>query len=470
MVLFNFSFYNPNSFLSHHYNLHAKLKLTRSIHKVKRNYSLSYYGKSNCVLAIRSNSFASQLSSELSHRSTKPQVKKRNFWQMLINKYWQETIFISSSNSSLESYTNKLKSTGLSIYDGNDYKSFLVQFSRDLLDRKINLSLMNGKVSGVLNRDNVYVKYKWLKSYHPNNFFVKYKSYKTPNNKYTKAIDNSLPVFVLINKKKQLILAESSEQLSNRRIFIKAYHRITKKALSNKKLYVGLFFVNPEDALEYQNYLVSKYMKSTRSGEIKVVATTLSFYTKMLSKSTVVTEFRLIPDLQEVGNLVYKYRKYRNLRFDNLQRYGHNYFQGQPIYIIQPIQTNKQLHDIKYMYLFEDIKKRTIKYNAIFLNHNTAINAWQSYRKSLNYNSLPLVPKIRVSNLEAFIKTSDYMTNKDQFIFLPSVETFNFIKAYLHNSVTNTSTVWQILKDNTLNMKSLCYRALWSLTTRQPNM
>lgn len=470
MVLFNFSFYNPNSFLSHQYNLHPKLKLTRSIYKVKKNYNLSYYGKSNCVLAIRSNLFASQLSTEFSHRSTEPKVKKRNFWQMLVNKYWQETIFISSSNSFLEGYTNKLKSTGLSIYNGNDYKSFLVQFSQDLLDRKINVSLMNGKVSGVLNSHNVYVKYKWIKSCHPNNFFIKYKSYKTLNNKYTKATDNSLPLFVLINKKKQIILAESAEQLSNRSIVIKAYHRITKKALSNKKLYVGLFFVNPEDALEYQSYLMSKYIKSTRSPEIKLVATTLSFYTKMLSQSTVVTEFRLIPDLQEVGNLVYKYKKYSNLRLHNMQRYGHNYFQGQPIYIIQPIQTNKQLHDIKYMYLFKDIKKHNIKYKAVFLNYDTAINAWQSYRKSLNYHYLPLIPKIRVSNLEEFIKTSDYMANKDQFIFLPSIETFNFMKTYLNNSVTNTSTVWQILKYNTLNMKSLCYRALWSLTTRQPNI
>lgn len=470
MVLFNLSFYNSNSFLSPQYNLYAKFKLIGSIYQLKKDTYLTYYGRSNRLLAVHSNVLVSKSGSEFSSQSIKPKIKRRNFWETLVNKYLQETIFISSSNSSLDSYTNKLKSTGLSIYDGNNYKSFLVQFSRDLLDRKIDISLMNSKVSSALNRNNLYLKYRWIKSYHPRNLFVKYKSHKIPNYKYIQAIDNSLPVFVLINKKKQMILAESYEQLSKRRILLKAYHRVTQQALSNKKLYVGLFFINPEDALEYQNYLMSKYAKSTHSPEIKLVATTLNFYTKMLSKSTPATEFRLIPDLQEVANLVHKYRKYRNIRFDNMQKYGYNYFQGQPIYIIQPVQNSGQLYSIKHMHLNNEIRKYTMKYNMVFLNHDTAIRAWQSYRQSLNHHHLPSMPNIRVSNLEAFIKTSDYVANKDSFIFLPSVETFSFIKTYLHNSFTNKSTVWQILKYNTVNIKSICYRALWSLTTRQPNV
>nr|ARW68267.1 hypothetical protein [Chondria sp. (in: red algae)] len=470
MILFNFSFYNPILYLSHKYDLYTKLQLSKSIYSKRKNFNLSnlQYHRSYYLISLNSKS-----NFKFFQRAPKTKIIKRNFWQKLVNKYWQETIFISSSNSLLENYTNKLKSTGLSVHEGNDYKNFLLEFSKDLLDRKMNFNLKtfnNGKISSLVNKNNVYIKYKWLKSYNPNILLTKYNSTKLYHSNYMKSVDNSLPLFVLINSSKQIILAESTDQLSHRQTLMKVYHKFTQRGLYTKKLYTGLFFINPEDAMEYQNYIKVKYNKSSRDLQIKLVATTLNFYNKMLSKSSSATEFRLIPDLQEVGNLLYRYKKHRNLHFDTDQKYGPNYFQGQPIYVIKPVKSSKNLDSTKYLYLSYNRKKQIMQYDPIFLNHKTAINAWKTYKKSSSNYHLPLKPVLYVSNLETFIKTSDYIKNKDKFIFLPSLETFDFLKTYLQNSLKNNNYIWKILKENSVILKSLCYRALWSLTTRQPNI
>nr|ARW63693.1 hypothetical protein [Chondria sp. (in: red algae)] len=476
MILFNLSFYNPILHSFDKNDLCTRLQFTKSvyIYIVRNNFNLnkSKYNKSSCFVSSNNNILVNQLTFKSASKNSKAKIIKRNFWQKLVNKYWQETIFISSSNSLLNNYTNKLKSTGLSVYEGSDYKNFLLQFSKDLLDRKIHFNfknLNNGKIFEAVNKNNVYIKYKWLKFFNPNTMLMQYSSNEVNTYKYTDSFNYSLPLFTLVNSNKQIILAESSDELSNRQVLLKFYHKLTNKGLYNKKLYTGLFFINPEDATEYQNYIINKYSKSTRNIQVKLVVTTLNFYNKILSKSSNATEFRLIPDLQEVGNLLFKYRKYKNLEFDLTQKYGHNYFQGQPIYIIKSLKTSNNLDNIKYSYSYYGHNNQKTQYNPIFLNHETAVNAWQTYKKSLNAYYLPIKPSLYVSNLETFINTSNYIKNQDRFIFLPSLDTFQFIKRYLQNGFKNSNNILKVLRENSLNLKSLCYRTLWSLTTRQPN-
>nr|YP_010170932.1 hypothetical protein K8K75_pgp134 [Chondria tumulosa]QSD57073.1 hypothetical protein [Chondria tumulosa] len=476
MILFSFSLFNPVLDYCYKYDLSLNFRLTDTRNSSKKFFNLIYlkYNKPFNLVALNKQFIVNQLNQKFFKTNQSKSIIKRNFWQKLINKYWQETIFISSSNSILENYSNKLKSSGFSVYEGNDYKHFLVQFSKDLLDRKICISSDNlnyNNISNLVTKKNFYVKYKWLKFYNPKILLLKFQSSRFDNKNLYNLSDKSLPIFVLINSNKQLVLAESSDQLCTRQMFLKFYNKLTHRSLIAKKLYTGLFFVNPHDAMEYQNYINTRYSNSTRNIKVKIVATTLDFYFNTLITSKNQIEFRLVPDLKEINNFIYRYRKYKNLVFDSSQKHGYNYFQGQPIYVIKPIQlrVNKNSKKLQYFFSFLKEENNNRKYSTVFLNYQTAFNAWQAYKEVLNCN-LPTSPNLYVSNLETFVQTSNYIKNQDRFIFLPSLESFNFTKKYLKNNLSNSNNVSQSLQKQCLFLKGLLYRALWSLTTRQPNI
>ena len=186
MILFNFGLCNPISYSSYDNSVNIKFKLICNENSMKKNsdsLNLEYKNFANLV-SINNHSPVNKINIEILRRRKKADLIKRNFWQKLVNQYWQETIFISSSNSVLENYSNKLKSSGLSVYQGSDYKKFLLQFSKDLLDRKVRLNLRgynNEKILDVENRKNVYIRYKWLKPLNFNILLLKKESSELEN-------------------------------------------------------------------------------------------------------------------------------------------------------------------------------------------------------------------------------------------------------------------------------------------------
>nr|YP_010951499.1 Ycf80 [Laurencia catarinensis]WMP12438.1 Ycf80 [Laurencia catarinensis] len=394
----------------------------------------------------------------------------RNFWQMLVNKYWQETIFISLSNSILDNSTSKLKNSGFSIYQGSDYKNFLKEFSKDLLKRNIEINAnYNVKdISRVIDSNNIYIKYKWLKLFYPNLPFLQQSKLKVINNILINQDSKSFPLFILINNRQQIVLAESTECLHNHNLLLKLRHIITKNNINNKKLYTGLFFTNVDDAKEYLDYVNSKYSKSTRNLTVRLVPTTINLYYQLLKQSGLDVEFRLIPDLKEISELLYKYRKNKNLLFDSNQRYGLNYFQGQPLYLLKPYNLEMGINMKHSQSLYAFSKDNKVKYETIFLNYETALNAWTKYRNKLKNCNLPIKPQLYVLNLETFLTKSNYINKSNKFIFIPSVKTYHFAKKYIISNLDDNKSIIKALRHYSFNFKSLCYRILWSLTTRQP--
>ena len=428
------------------------------------------FNKLNPVFVSSSKLSVNQVSKELIDSGLTRSLVNRNFWQKLINKYWQETIFISSSNSMLDNYTSKLRSSGFSIYQGSDYKYFLKEFSKDLLTKNIEIKTKcNGKdISQLIDTNNTYIKYKWLKSFYPNLSFLKHRKSKIVNNVIINEDSKSFPLFILINNKRQIVLAESTECLRNRHILLKLRRVIAKNNVNNKKLYTGLFFTNVDDANEYLNYINSKYSKSTRNLTVRLVPTTINLYYQLLRQSNSDIEFRLIPDLKEISELLYKYRKNKNLLFDSNQNYGFNYFQGQPLYLLKPYNLKIDSHMSYSQYLYAFSKDNKVKYETIFLNYETALNAWNKYRNKLKNCNLPAKPQLYVLNLETFLTKSNYINKSNKFIFIPSVKTYRFAKKYIISNLDDNKSISKTLRHYSFNLKSLCYRVFWSLTTRQP--
>nr|YP_009393065.1 hypothetical protein [Bostrychia moritziana]ARW61627.1 hypothetical protein [Bostrychia moritziana] len=407
---------------------------------------------------------------------TKQHFVSRNFWQKLVNKYWQETIFISNSNSSSENYMNKLKAAGLSVYKSSDYKTFLMNFSQDLLNGNIQVSIdkkTSSFVPLIFDQNNMYVKYRWFK-------FLKFKqiSFGFKNkfrSSYILEESKTLPLFTLINKNSQIVMSESPEMLLRNKNFV----NLTTKFLSiffitpkeSKKLYTGLLFINPEDAVEYKNHIQSQYSKSTRVNSIKFVSSNLDLYHELLSSSVNNAEFRLVPDLKELSNFIYRYRKYKHILIDQNQKYGFNYFQGQPIYIIKSFKAknrNTNLHESVDYFYHVNKKESFIEYQPIFLNYQTAINAWNKFKKTHDYYNLPSKPQIYVSNLESFIQTSDYKNNHSRMVFIPSFQTYKFIRQFSQKTSTTNFYFIKSIVQQTSYLKTLLFRFIWSLTSRQP--
>lgn len=415
---------------------------------------------------------------------TNKKLIQPTFITKLLNKYWQETIFLSATNPLSDNYINQLKSTGVAMYQ-NEYKKFLLDFSRALTTRRIEVYLDDSKVSANEKSNPTYVKYIWRKGLNfslPNNplkNFLNVKDIHTsksqPSLLLHKIRSNDFPLFTVINGSNQMIMAEFPEKmLNNKNVLDRLYRWYYDRFLwtrNNQPLYEGLFFMNPEDAMEYKYHIQQKYTASSKQNILDVFASKLDLYYKLTRTSAPKIRFRLIPDLTELGELIFKYRKYRHVSFHKQQKYSKNYFQGQPIYMIQPLLAfNKKSQKnmlINYRYkLYENTSQ--ISYEAIFMNYKTTLTAWQKFRKENTDYILPSCPKILVYNLEDFIKTceNNKEINNRNILFVPSKESYDFLKQYYNNQ--SQIRVLQKFSSTLLYFKVLGKRMLWSLTSRQP--
>nr|YP_009394515.1 hypothetical protein [Vertebrata thuyoides]ARW63077.1 hypothetical protein [Vertebrata thuyoides] len=397
-----------------------------------------------------------------------------NIWQRLVNTYLQETVFLSSSNKLTSNYISKLKTMGLSIYDSNQNRNFLYKFSRNLINGSIDVRSINYDNSNF--HSNTHLKYVWLKRMNFN--CIKFVSLKqllnSIFNKYSSfSFNSSLPLFIIINNNNEIVMSESTNCIHNVKHLSNTYDNLFSKFLTNasndQSQYTCLLFVNYHDAMEYKNYISYKNVNSTRSLKMEVVPSSMYLYNKLKFFYSNKIDFRLIPDLEEVSNLVYRYSKYKNVLFNSNQKYGYNFFQGQPLY---QINLNKIQHKfnpkIKNLELIKSNNQYTNN-NTFFLNYVTAINTWKRILKESSNANLPQSPYVVVSNLESFINDKQSKKSFHNIIFLPSVENYMFIKKYLTQSLQGEFKLRNWLYHKGFYVKTLCHRVLWSLTSRQPN-
>nr|YP_009397406.1 hypothetical protein [Dasyclonium flaccidum]ARW66592.1 hypothetical protein [Dasyclonium flaccidum] len=482
MILFNLILHHIMFQNYCNYNNHLIFKLNEkreSYTKIRINQLVnSRRNKLLCIVIPSSTNFSNKLANEFLSNRRNNDFIYRNFWQKFINKYLQETIFISAVNPLSDAYINQLKTSGLSVYQGNDYKNFLLKFSKDLFNGTIDVSLVNnikGDSTTISEKYSNYIRYNWFKLFSISNFISNIGNINknilfNRNIKY-----ESLPLFILINNQNQFIMSESSDKLlsykNNSNFMLNFFKESILKNYSHKKSYTGLLFINPEDSLEYRSYINFEYNKSTRNNSLKSIITSIGFYYHLLNLSYSDTEFRLIPDLVEVGKLLSQYRKYSNLSFDIDQKYGSNYFQGQPIYSIQPVTVkDKNTNCRKKVYYSYHLNKNNniIEYKAIFLNYQTALSAWKKFVEDNSYYNLPAKPQLYVSNLETFLKKNQNNEINDQIIFIPSFKTYNFINNHFKLRTKNSNSIKKIAINVSLYTKTIFYRLIWSLTSRQP--
>lgn len=407
----------------------------------------------------------------------------RNLAARLINKYWQETIFLSISNPVSDIYINNLKASGIYIHI-SQYKKFLLDLNKALNLGRIEVSINSTKYPNQNISEYTYIKYIWKKGLNfslPKHLlssmdpFQSIFSTNQLNNRFIKILNNNeVPLFTVINRFNEIVMAEpSTEIMNNITLLDKAYQWYYNKFLwteDHNPVYEGLFFINPGDAFEYKDYIQSKYKAYNTENHLQVLASRLNFYYKISQKRIPKVKFRLIPDLTEIGELLFKYIKLNHVSFHNDQNYGKEYFQGQPIYLIQPTfaidKKTKKTISIEYDYEVQSSKKQ-MKYKAIFMNYKTALIAWKQFRQQYKNHILPLNPSILVYNLEDYIN-KNRNNNIKSFLLIPSKEAYNCIKN--NKSYQYKNHLSQIFSSKWLRLQVLTKRIIWSLTSRQPTV
>lgn len=484
MSLFNLMFirniFNSNLIIKSPSQL-INATINKNFSKDEKNYHVASMHNSLSISLITNNN--SYLNNQINNFANKKLVS-RHFITKLLNKYWQETIFLSQSNLLSDTYTNQLKSDGIAVYK-NQYKKFLFDFSKALIAGRIEANLQKPKGINAISNNFTEIKYTWKKGLNFSvpknvfNFLSNKRQFGFPNPAQLVLIkklqQNKLPLFTVINNFNQIVIAQPSDELINKRGPIdkiyQLYYDYFLWEKDYKPMYEGLFFINSEDALEYQESIKNQYIHSSKDNKLNIFASGLDFYYKLVRISPPRVQFNLIPDLKELGDLIYKYQYNRHIAFHNKQKYGKYFFQGQPIYLIEPILSkNKQtgkMDLVNYMYELNRNEKKQ-EYETIFMNYKVALLAWQKFiEQNTNYN-LPSKPNILIYNLEDFLKLHENNSNiyDKNLLFVPVQESYQFIKANtLKKSQRNIS---QILLNQFLYFQIITKRIIWSLTSRQP--
>lgn len=429
-----------------------------------------------------------KISNSLLYKSSNNNYKliSRNFFMELVNKFWRETIFLSVSDHSSDMYIEQLKSDGLSMYS-HDYKNFLSSFSKALINNRIHIKLdfIDNNDTGK-SYNNTYTKYIWKKGFNfswpvkDSYFFTLFKKkfLFSSNNKLVESLSlNKLPVFTVINNLNQIIISESSNEiLVSNSIMERLYNIYSKYFLAqtiSQIKYQALFFISPNDAQEYRNYIIHKNSSVNNNNLVNLFVTRLDIYYQLMKMRVQSVDFRLIPDLEELGALISHYQYYKNIKCHQNQYFTNNIFQGQPIYFIQPVlaknKTTGKVELINYNYYNnENSIDSKSKYTAVFMNYKTTILAWQKFKQQMFNYQLPNKPNVMLYNLESFIKEHEVSSDKPlkYALLVPSVESYFYLKKQIN--LNNKLSIIQRCMNKLSYLKIFSQRIIWSLTSKQP--
>nr|YP_010873142.1 hypothetical protein QU266_pgp136 [Nemalion vermiculare]WGV34322.1 hypothetical protein [Nemalion vermiculare] len=459
-------------------NFPQELKTKKNFLSIKRtNDQQSYYqGNSSRKLLIATESI---------YRFSKLQNSRSTLFKELLDKYWEQSIFLSDSTPLLRQYSS-LISKQQSQLAKNKKKQLMTSFTKALYNGSIDAEslLTTPRTDDNVSQSVRYLLRKTFRFRQPifkNRLSLGQARDKPSTDPYSILLQklslNSCPTFVVTNGFDQLVLSESVSQIALKQspfVSIKQwYHDHFGHIHDQSSVYEGWFFVNPQDAYEYKHFIQSKYPRSANQNGLNVSHANLYAYYRLNRQSLPRIEFRLFPDLEEIGKLITKRSHKNKVTFDKRQKYGKNYFQGQPIYFIESAigrnPEDKSPTEVRYFYKVPGDPSGK-KYTAIFFNKNVAVRAWKQFcLDSPNYN-MPETPKLRVYNLEDFLKDNEESTHtlEQDFIFIPGNKAYEEINDNCFEDGLSVSRVDTKIPAYKLTLSLWTKRLIWSLTSRQP--
>ena len=407
-------------------------------------------------------------------------------------KYCQEFLYISSNYPELNNFED--------IVSKNYFfqNSQIEKSENKKNEESLKYSLLSGRIKVLYPRffntqsfSKTPIKYIWRKNingiislyfrslYHDKRQFIFLT--RVQNHVFQALKKQKFPVFIIVNGFNQIVTNEPEHLINIKQQFGDWLSRSTHNIPTLLKEYSfplreAYIFINPIDAIEYYSYIKSQYPKSARQLQLKLFVGNLDEFYKINRLTVPYTQFRLLPDLKEVGKLVNQYQYKNNVHFDYKQVYGKNYFQGQPIYFIEPT-TCKHIYNTtekaQPYYFPNSLDLAQEEYNCIFTTYQDAMIAWEKYRNKFPQYSLYNKPRLTVYNMESFLQEHENqpITNtiiKFKFRFVPSQETYQYIKKLQKNTYSNVSNIISIKKSLLLLVQVWTNRIVWGMLRRNP--
>jgi hypothetical protein len=391
--------------------------------------------------------------SETKSLVAKKKIIKESIGQKLFNTLWSQEVFLSANSKSLNNYNIRLNSLKGN-KKHNFQKSLLAKFSKALFNGSIQVSLTGFSNSSTKNLSSL--EYLWAKNFKLQALKINDIMQDSVNSKAINSIVNlfdkrlhldHVPLFTISNHLGQMIISEPPTDLNI--VNYQNPHSSTKTHYSN--IYHGFFFISYQDAEEYMSYMKQYYKLDNK--DLKIFTGNLKMFYKLMSKFDDRVCFRLIPDLRELSQLIKSYRHYRHISFHKNQKYGRNYFQGQPLYFVKQGKKN-----ISYK-LWKNSDK---EHNLVFFNYDDAIKVCNKINMQIKKVN------ILAYNLEYFIQDQLQadINDSSSFFIIPSE------KSYLFTKKSQLKDKSQLLYSSCLNgISSISLwskRILWSLTSRKP--
>nr|YP_009297605.1 hypothetical protein Hrvl_089 [Hildenbrandia rivularis]AOM67149.1 hypothetical protein Hrvl_089 [Hildenbrandia rivularis] len=414
----------------------------KSIHN---SFLLTKVLEANSSIVKSQHSFTNKDIAELVGSENNWHVKsclmKNKTFKKLLRRYWSEYVYISVYNPDSNNFEEVASRNYLlqSNYVGSNHRNRL-DLKKYLTEKKIVVFYSNA--FSYLS-DGLSIKY-CSKQYVNKLFTTLTKLYlnrgqthflrKLSGSIVEKLREQKLPVFVLVNGFGEMVVGEPEHTLHIHKGFLDNFLKLDNKAriaqtsyqLPLREVYM---FLNPLDAIEYYNYLKSEYLYSSNELHLKIFLGTVKDYYEKSNLSISNTQFRLFPDLSEVGKLVKTYQYNSNIHFNPKQMYGKNYFQGQPIYFINPVlctHINKLTGKIDKRYFPNLLTLDKQHYYRAFTNYEDAVSMWTQYRMRFQEYYLPQFPQITIYNLESFLE--EHKNRDVSFRFVPCYEAYRYVK------------------------------------------
>lgn len=479
MNLFNlndlFSFYPLNS---------IKITQFNTVFK-KSNYNLKSRIDTTLNNDLRRLLVATESVYRFSNLRTIDKSRFHNLW----NKHWQHKLFMWKYNH-YDLYFSDLLDKQKLFYDYSDLYKLQIELGNQLIHNNITVksiaSFFNNKSKNLPN--NFYTICIWRKAFNlsfPNTWFglrgnLRNPQFPTTSQKFLLEYlhKSHIPLFVVVNNLYQIILSEPSDNvmLAKEMGHVLRHWYYDRFLWTNDlaDIYHGWFFINPYDASEYANYIKYNYPRASAYHGIDIVSIKFSFYYRLNRLSPPRSQMRILPDLKEIGRLISQSDFRQDLVFHPKQKYGSSYFQGQPIYYLDPNKISNQKEPYKrFNQQFVNNYDRELDY-PIFLSKDIASASWEKFIQTNLHFMRVKKPVWTTYNLEDFLKDyeTDSRLNKANFLFVPSYDAKDGIygiRAYekmTHHTGDKHSVLMRLL----LLYRIWSKRIIWALTSRKaPN-
>nr|YP_010337026.1 hypothetical protein MW574_pgp056 [Madagascaria erythrocladioides]UNJ16611.1 hypothetical protein [Madagascaria erythrocladioides] len=371
-------------------------------------------------------------------------------FERFLQEYWQDIIVVDKHPTSLPNL--KLIQPRIFEIPDQDVK----KLAHDLLTGKLIFS-ENFKVSFFqqsfqesdeykLPESNNYLHlYDWKKNLNfpkPQrlNFFKKdRRTSNWANSNHRTILRNlkSTPIFVPVNGFHHPILsvpvAEYAMNALDRFYFFYFDWFIWQKDIMSFPIKKGFFFLNPTDANEFiQTSLYKSPRASKRYSPLQVFPMNLGLAYKWNRTSPPRLQFRFVPDVKEVGNLIFKYQYYKNIKIHPSQIITKNKFKGVPIYSIKTIKCRKKDNSIVNVSYTNLLDKSQEKSKILFTSLKSVNEAWGKFKKQYSELPLPNKPLVEVYNLEGYLRDCEINLSDEckNFRIVPSQESYKFAQQF----------------------------------------